>query len=263
MDKNKGLFRLRRNADITLPDESFELEDALPYFYLMKTIGLIGGITWHSTVDYYRFMNQQVNERLGGDTTAKIILHSLNYSEIKKLTQAGDWNGIIAILVEAAKKIEVAGADCLLLGANTMHHIAEEIVAAINIPLIHIADATAKAIREKNITIVALLGTKYTMQFDFYKNKMALYGIKTLIPDESGVEEINKSIYEELGKGVLLPETKQKYLDIINKLIQQGAEGVILGCTEIPLLIKQEDCPVPVFDTTLLHATAAVDFALS
>ncbi len=229
----------------------------------MKTIGLVGGLTWYSSMDYYRIMNQQVNERLGGDASAKIILNSVNYGEIKKLTQAGDWKAITVIISEAAKKTEVAGADCLLLGANTMHHIAEEVASAINIPLIHIADATAKVIREKNITTVALLGTKYTMQFDFYKNKMASHGIKTLIPGESGVEEINKSIYEELGKGILLPATKQKYLTIINELIQQGAEGVILGCTEIPLLIKQVDCPVPVFDTTLLHATAAVDFALS
>ena len=228
----------------------------------MKTIGLVGGLTWHSTIDYYRFMNQQVNERQGGNTAAKIILNSVNYGEIKKLTQAGDWKGIIEIISDAAKKTETAGADCLLLGANTMHHIAEEVAAAINIPLIHIADATAKAIKGKNISTVALLGTRYTMQFDFYKNKLALHGIKTLIPGEDDVQVINKSIYEELGKGILLPSTKQQYLTIINALVQQGAEGVILGCTEIPLLIKQEDCAVPVFDTTLLHATAAVDFVL-
>lgn len=228
----------------------------------MKTIGLVGGLTWHSTIDYYRFMNQQVNERQGGNTAAKIILNSVNYGEIKKLTQAGDWKGIIEIISDAAKKTETAGADCLLLGANTMHHIAEEVAAAINIPLIHIADATAKAIKGKNISTVALLGTRYTMQFDFYKNKLALHGIKTLIPGEDDVQLINKSIYEELGKGILLPSTKQQYLTIINALVQQGAEGVILGCTEIPLLIKQEDCAVPVFDTTSLHATAAVDFVL-
>jgi|CXWL01.1.fsa_nt_gi aspartate racemase len=228
----------------------------------MKTIGLVGGLTWYSSIDYYRFMNQLVNERLGGDAAAKIILYSVNYGEIKKLTQDGNWKGITAIICDAAKKTEAAGADCLLLGANTMHHIAEEVAAAISIPLIHIADAAAKAIKEKNISTVALLGTKYTMQFDFYKNKLASHGIKTLIPGESGVEAINKSIYEELGKGILLPETKQQYLTIINELVQQGAEGVILGCTEIPLLIKQEDSSVPVFDTTLLHATAGVDFVL-
>jgi aspartate racemase len=228
----------------------------------MKTIGMVGGLTWYSSIDYYRYMNQQVNERLGGDAAAKIVLNSVNYGEIKKLTQAGDWKAITAIISKAAKMTEAAGAECLLLGANTMHHIAEEVAAVINIPLIHIADATAKAILEKKIKAVGLLGTKYTMQFDFYKNKLASHGITTLIPDEHGVEVINKSIYEELGKGILLPETKQKYLTIIDGLLQQGAEGVILGCTEIPLLIKKEDCKIPVFDTTLLHATAAVDFAL-
>lgn len=228
----------------------------------MKTIGLVGGLTWYSSLDYYRYLNQQVNERLGGDEAARVILNSVNYGEIKKLTQAGNWKGITTIISEAAMKTESAGADCVLLGANTMHHIADEVAAAINIPLIHIADAAAKAIKDKNIKTVALLGTKYTMQFDFYKNKLASHGITTLIPDESGVEYINKTIYEELGKGILRPGTKQKYLAIIKRLIQQGAEGVILGCTEIPLLIKQDDSPVPVFDTTLLHATAAVDFAL-
>ena len=209
----------------------------------MKTIGLVGGLTWYSSMDYYRFFNEQVNERLGGDEAARVILNSVNYGEIKKLTQAGNWKAITTIISEAAKKTESAGADCLLLGANTMHHIADEVAAAINIPLIHIADAAAKAIKEKNINTVVLLGTKYTMQFDFYKNRLASHGITTLIPDERGIEAINKTIYEELGKGILLPETKQKYLIIIDGLIQQGAEGVILGCTEIPLLIKQGAAP--------------------
>lgn len=229
----------------------------------MKTIGLVGGLTWHSTIDYYRFINQQVNERMGGDTAAKIIINSVDYGEIKMLTKAGDWKSIATIVSDAANKAVAAGAECILLGANTMHHIAEEVAAAITVPLIHIADATAKAIKAKNIRAVALLGTKYTMQYDFYKNKLASHGIRALIPGADGVEIINNSIYEELGKGILLPATREKYLIIIDELIQQGAEGVILGCTEIPLLIKQEDSPVPVFDTTLLHATAAVDFALS
>lgn len=229
----------------------------------MKTIGLIGGITWYSSLDYYRFFNQIVNERRGGDESAKVILNSVNYGEIKRLTHAGDWKGISTIISQAARKAEAAGAECILLGANTMHHIADEVAAAINVPLIHIADATAKAILAKGIHTVALLGTKYTMQFDFYKNKLRQHGITTLIPDEEGVEIVNKSIYEELGKGILLPETKQRFIAIIGQLMEQGAQGAILGCTEIPLLIKQEDSPVPVFDTTLLHATAAVDFALS
>jgi aspartate racemase len=236
--------------------------DALSYFYSMKTIGLVGGLTWYSSIDYYRFFNQLVNERCGGDEAAQVILNSVNYGEIKRLTQAGDWKGISAIICSAARNAEKAGADCILLGANTMHHIAEDVAAAVTIPLLHIADATAKAIQAKGLKTVALLGTKYTMQFDFFKNKLASRGITTLIPDEEGVEALNTFIYQELGKGIFLPETKKQFLIVIDQLVRQGAEGVILGCTEIPLLIKQEDCPVPVFDTTLLHATAAVDFVL-
>lgn len=228
----------------------------------MKTIGLIGGITWHSSLDYYRFFNQMVNERLGGDNSAKIILNSVNYGDIKRLTQAGNWAGITDIIGGAAKKAVMAGADCILLGANTMHHIADEVQAMISVPLIHIADATAKAITEQGISTIALLGTKYTMQFEFYKKRLLTHGIQTLIPDEAGVEYVNKSIYEELGKGIFLPETRQGFLDIIAKLAGQGAGGAILGCTEIPLLIKQEHSPVPVFDTTFLHAKAALDFVL-
>jgi aspartate racemase len=229
----------------------------------MKTIGLIGGLTWHSSLDYYRYFNQLTNERLGGDEAAKIILNSVNYGEIKKLTHAGDWKSISHIICTAAKQTENAGADCILLGANTMHHIADEVAAEISIPLIHIADATGKAILKKSLKSVALLGTKYTMQFDFYKQRLAGHGIHTIIPDEKGIEFINSSIYEELGKGIFKDETRQKYLSVIDGLVLQGAEGVVLGCTEIPLLIKQEDSPVPVFDTALLHAAAAVDFALS
>ncbi len=229
----------------------------------MKTIGLIGGLTWHSTLDYYRYINKGVNERLGGDEAPKMILNSLNYGEIKKLTQAGDWKGISSVICEAARKTEMAGADCFLLCANTMHQIANEVEAAVSIPLIHIADATARAVKGKGISRVALLGTKYTMQFDFYRDKLASHGISTLIPDSNGVEFVNHSIYEELGKGIVKEETKVQYLVIINQLVNKGAAGIILGCTEIPLLIKPEDSPVPVFDTTKLHAAAAVDFALS
>lgn len=229
----------------------------------MKTIGLIGGLTWHSTLDYYRYINEGVNQREGGDEAARMILFSVNYGEIKKLTQAGDWQSISSIICEAARRTEIAGADCILLAANTMHHISNDVEAALSIPLIHIADATARAIKEKDISTIALLGTKYTMQFDFYRDKLAAHGINTLIPDSPGVEFINQSIYEELGRGIVKEETKVQYLDIIHKLMKQGAGGVILGCTEIPLLIKPEDSPAPVFDTTKLHAAAAVDFALS
>jgi len=229
----------------------------------MKTIGLVGGLTWYSSLEYYRIINEQINIRLGDDEAAKIILNSVNYGEIKSLTLEGNWNKITNIICGAAKKIEDAGADCILIGANTMHKIAREVQDSINIPLIHIADAVAKEIKKRNLSTVALLGTKYTMQLNFYTNKLAEYEIETLIPDEEDVQMVNNSIYNELGKGLIFPQTKQNYLQLIDRLVGQGAEGIILGCTEIPLLIKQRDSPVPVLDTTFIHSMAAVNFALT
>ena len=235
---------------------------------IMKTIGLIGGLTWHSTMDYYRLLNEMINARLGGDQAGKIILFSVNFAEIKILTEEGRWDEIAMMICDVARKLEQAGADCILIGANTMHKIADDIQQAITIPVIHIAEVTAAQIKKQcaasngQLKKVALLGTKYTMQLDFYKDKLAMQGINTIIPDEEGIEIINTAIYNEMGKGIFLPATKQKFLIIINKLIKQGAEGIILGCTEIPLLIMQEDCAVPVFDTTKIHSTAAVEFAL-
>jgi aspartate racemase len=228
----------------------------------MKTIGLLGGLTWLSTLDYYRIMNEEVQRIKGGDEAARVVLYSVNFAVIKKLTQEGHWEQIASILSDAAQKIEGAGADCLLIGANTMHHVADAVQAVVNIPLIHIADATGQAIRQQNITKIGLLGTKYTMQFSFYPDKLSKHGIETMIPGKREMEWINKSIYEELGKGKFLPGTRKKYIDIINQLRQEGAEGVILGCTEIPILINQQDTELPVFDTTRIHALAAVAFAL-
>ncbi len=229
----------------------------------MKTIGLIGGITWYSTLDYYRLLNELINKELGGVHSAKIILNSVDFGGIKTLTEKLDWEGLAVIMKASAKSIEAAGGDCILIGANTMHNIAEEIQSAVSIPVIHIADAVAEAIKTKQLKRVALLGTKYTMQLPFYKNKLAGHGIDVIIPAEADIAFINDSIYKEFGKGIFLPERKQQYLQIIDTLIKQGAEGVILGCTEIPILIKQQDCPVPVFDTAFIHAGAAVKFALS
>ena len=229
----------------------------------MKTIGLIGGITWLSTLDYYRLLNEKINERLGGVESGKIILYSVNFAEIKLLTEEGRWDEMTNLMIDAAKKLELAGADCILIGANTMHKIADKIQLSISIPLIHIAEETAKQIKKQKLQTVALLGTKYTMQFDFFKDKLAEQGIASIIPGEDEIEMMNTAIYTEMGKGIFLPETKQKFLTIINKLIGQGAEGIILGCTEIPILIKKDDCQVPVFDTTRIHANAAVEFALS
>jgi aspartate racemase len=228
----------------------------------MKTIGLLGGLTWLSTIDYYRIMNEEVQHLKGGDESPRIVLYSVNFAGIKKQTQAGNWEEIARILSDAARKIERAGAECLLIGANTMHHVADMVQSSVDIPLIHIADATGQAIRQKHIKRIGLLGTKYTMQFSFYPDKLSNYGIETIVPGKEVAEWINTSIYEELGRGKFLPDTRKKYIEIIHQLRQEGAEGVILGCTEIPLLIKQQDSILPVFDTTRIHARAAVAFAM-
>lgn len=228
----------------------------------MKTIGLIGGTSWYSTIDYYRIINESINNSLGNNASAKIFLYSVNYEEIVTLTKKGDWNSIELIISKAAKKLENAGAECMLLCANTMHTIADEIQSAINIPLIHVVDVVLKALEQKNIKAVLLLGTKYTMKGSFYAERLEKKGIHLLIPDLNEIEQINNTIYNELGKGLLLPATKEIYLNIIEKYVRLGATGVILGCTEIPLLIHQADCAVPILDTTLLHASAAAAFAL-
>jgi aspartate racemase len=228
----------------------------------MKTIGIIGGLTWLSTADYYRLINQQINEKLGGVEAGKIIIYSVNFAEIKVLTENNDWDIIADIMKEVARKLEAAGADCILIGANTMHKIADEVQGAIQIPLIHIAAETAKVIESKGLQKVALLGTKYTMQLDFYTKKLASKGIETIIPGEEDIAYINNAIYTEMGKGIFLSETKDRFIQIIDKLQHAGAEAVILGCTEIPILIKQDDVTVPVLDTTAIHVNAAVKFAV-
>jgi aspartate racemase len=228
----------------------------------MKTIGFIGGLTWLSSMDYYRLLNQLTNEKLGGVHSCKMLMYSVDFEEVKKMTFENDWKTIALMMGNVARKLEMAGADCILIGANTMHHIAEQVQAAINIPLIHIAAVTARAVEQQQLTKVALLGTRYTMLYDFYKNKLAEKNISTLIPGEADIEYVNDAIYNEMGKGIFLPEQKERFIQIINNLRQQGAQGVVLGCTEIPILIKQPDVSIPIFDTTLLHVKAALDFAL-
>lgn len=229
----------------------------------MKTIGLIGGVTWLSTAEYYRILNEMVNAREGGVSSARIIIFSVNFQEIKNLTEAGDWDNIAGIMSDAARRLERAGADCILLGANTMHKIAEAVQDAVAIPLIHVAVVTASAIKQQQIRTVALLGTKYVMQQDFYRKKLEEQGLQVLIPSQEDIDYINNAIYTEFAKGIFTAQAKQRFLQIIDTLVAQGATGAIFGCTEIPILLKQEDCSIPVFDTTLLHATAAVDFVLS
>jgi len=226
----------------------------------MKTIGLIGGITWVSTIEYYRFINSEVNNRAGGNNSAKIILHSVNFGEFKQLADEDKWDEIALRLEAIAGKLKDDGADFVIICSNTPHKVANKI--NFKIPFIHIADVTAEEVRKSKISKVALLGTKFTMQEDFYKEKMRERNIETIIPDADDMEFIHSSIFTELAKDIFTEATKNKYITIINKLIEKGAQGVILGCTEIPLLIKQEDSTVPVFDTTIIHATAAVDCAL-
>lgn len=228
----------------------------------MQTIGIIGGLSWPSTIDYYRAINEQVNQRLGGSAAAKIILYSFNFGDIKELTFRDDWASITTLVCDVAKKLEQAGADCILIGANTMHRIADAIQQSIKVPIIHIAEVTAAAVQKQQIKKVALLGTKYTMELDFYPNALRAYGIETIIPGDADRDYIHGTIYNELGNGIFKDDMRERYKKIISGLMEQGAEGVILGCTEIPMLIKQADSPIPVFDTGLIHSTAAVDFAI-
>ena len=228
----------------------------------MKTIGLIGGMSWESTITYYQILNEKVKEELGGFHSAKILLYSVDFSEIEKCQADGDWDKSAEILADAAHNLEKAGADYILICTNTMHKVAPQIQARISVPIIHIAEATAEKLKQQGITKVALLGTKYTMTQDFYKEKLVEAGIEVLIPDTADIETVNNVIYNELCLGTISEQSKQKYLRIIDGLSQKGAEGVILGCTEIGLLIQQKDTSLPVFDTTLIHAERAAELAL-
>jgi aspartate racemase len=228
----------------------------------MKTIGMIGGSSWVSTIEYYRAVNEMINQRRGGNHFARCILYSVDFNDIAEINRDQDWERLRTYLISIARTVETAGAGCLIICANTPHIVADDVAKSISIPLIHIGDVTVNAIRQQGLNTVALLGTKFTMEKDFIKGKFARLGITVLVPNESDREFIHRSILTELGNGVFTPETKRRYCEIIETLAQQGAQGVILGCTEIPLLVKPEDVSIPTFDTTLLHAAAAVEFAL-
>lgn len=228
----------------------------------MKTIGLIGGMSWESTVTYYQIINETIKQELGGLHSAKILLYSVDFAEIEQCQATGNWEKSGEILSEAAKALAIAGADYILICTNTMHKVVPQIQSHIAIPIIHIAEATADALRKDGISKVALLGTKYTMTQDFYKDKLTAAGIQVLIPNETDVELVNKIIYEELCLGIISQRSKDAYLSIIDKLAGQGAQGVILGCTEIGLLIQQSDTTLPVFDTTRIHAHKAAMMSL-
>jgi aspartate racemase len=229
----------------------------------MKKLGLIGGIIWVSTADYYKFINEGINKELGGVNFAECIIYSFNYDDIKRNNENNDWDTTFNMLSKACQNLKNCGAEAILLCANTMHLIADRIQESIDLPLIHIATETAKEIQKKDINKVGLLGTKFTMELDFFIEKLTALDIEAIIPEADDRDFLHDTIFNELGKGLILESTKARYLSIIEKLIENGAEGIILGCTEIPLLVKQEMVTVPVFDTALIHSNAAVAFALS
>ena len=229
----------------------------------MKTIGLLGGMSWESTELYYRLINEETKQALGGLHSASIAMISVDFQEIEELQHAGNWDETATILVKKARQIELAGADFLLICTNTMHKIADEISTSIGIPLLHIADATARAIKESGVKTVGLLGTKFTMEQDFYTGRLEQHGLDVLVPSENDRNTVHRVIYEELILGKVRSESRDEYLRIIDDLNQRGAEAVIEGCTEIGLLVKQEHTKVPLFDTTAIHAQQAVLEALN
>ena len=228
----------------------------------LKTIGLIGGMSWESSMTYYKVINETVKNRLGGLHSAKCIMYSVDFYEIEKCQADGNWEKSGEILGEAAYNLEKAGADFIVICTNTMHKVINQIKERISIPVLHIAEMTAEKILEKKMKNIALLGTKYTMEQDFYKSKLIEKGINVIIPDKNDIEIINKIIYDELCLGIINPESKVKYLEIVKTLKQKGAEGIILGCTEIGLLIKNEDTDIPLFDTALIHAEQAAIYSI-
>ncbi len=230
----------------------------------MKTIGLVGGMSWESSLEYYRIINQRIKERLGGLHSAKIIMYSFDFAEIEHLQHGGRWDEAGGVMIEAARLLENAGADLILICTNTMHKMADDVQKSISVPLLHIADATAERLKEMGLRKAGLLGTRFTMEEDFYKGRLKKkYGIEVVIPDLEEREKIHRVIYDELCVGETKDASRQRFIEIINNLISQGAEGVILGCTEIPLLVKQEDVDLPLFDTTMIHASRAADISLS
>ena len=230
----------------------------------LKTIGLIGGMSWESTVPYYQLINQAVRERLGGLHSAKIILYSVDFAEVEHLQASGQWEAAGALLAEVARKLEAAGADALVVCTNTMHKVADVITGAVNIPLLHIADPTAQAIKEAGYTTVGLLGTRFTMEQDFYRSRLeTLHGLTVLTPPALDREAVHRIIFEELCLGQIQDASRQTYQQVIASLQAQGAQAIILGCTEIALLVRPQDCAVPLFDTTALHAAHAASWAMN
>lgn len=229
----------------------------------MKKIGLIGGMSWESSLEYYRIINETVKQKLGGLHSAECIMYSVDFDEIEKLQHQGKWEDLTKIMIDCAQRLEKAGANVIIICTNTMHKMAGEVESSINIPLLHIADATAEKIKEKSFKKVGLLGTKFTMEEDFYKGRLIeKHDIEVIIPNSEEMQIVHDIIFDELCLGIIKETSKEQYKKIILNLSEKGAEGVILGCTEIPLLIKQEDVEVPLFDTISIHAEFAVDYAI-
>jgi len=229
----------------------------------MKTIGLIGGISWESTLEYYRVINEYTKERLGGFHSGKIVMYSLNFAEVEVRQHQGKWDELAALMIDAAQRVERAGADVLVICANTMHKMAPEVQKEIRIPILHIGDVTAEAVKSRSLKKVGLLGTRFTMEQDFYKQRLIeKHGLEVIIPEEKERDEIHAILYNELCLGEIKGRSKEVFQRIIANLESRGAQGIILGCTEIPLLVSQTDYRIPLFDTTTLHARAAVDYAL-
>ncbi|MBD1557099.1 aspartate/glutamate racemase family protein [Vibrio sp. S9_S30] len=230
----------------------------------MKVIGMIGGMSWESTTSYYRAINTLTNQRLGGFHSAKICLYSVDFAEIEALQRAGEWSKMADILSNAATSLESAGAECILICTNTMHKVAPEVQSSVSIPLIHIADPTGNALVSNGITKVGLLGTRFTMEQAFYRERIEKkFGVSVVVPNERQQADVHRVIYEELCHGQILDASKSIYLDVIDALSEQGAQAIILGCTEIALLVKPSDTAIPLYDTTHLHAQSAVEFALA
>ena len=230
----------------------------------MKTLGLLGGMSWESTVPYYRLINEGVKQRLGGLHSAKLVLYSVDFAEVEYLQRTGNWQAAGGLLVQAAHKLQGAGAEALVLCTNTMHKVADAIESAVQIPLLHIADPTAARIRQAGLSKVGLLGTRFTMEQDFYKARLQQrYGLQVLVPPASDRDEVHRIIYEELCLGQVRDDSRSTYQHVMADLVTQGVQAIILGCTEISLLLTAEDAPVPLFDTTAIHAQAAVDWALA
>ncbi|MFD1739023.1 aspartate/glutamate racemase family protein [Bacillus salitolerans] len=228
----------------------------------MKTIGLIGGLSWESTSVYYSYINRTIQKHLGGIHSAKSLVYSFDFEEIAKLQREGEWELATEKMVAAAKVLENGGADLIIICTNTMHLMANEVQRAINVPLIHIVDCVVEDIKEKKLTKVGLLGTRFTMEQPFYKELLTSKGIDVIIPEEQERQKVHDVIFGELCKGIIEPTSREDYISIINKLVERGAEGIILGCTEIPLLIHQSDIEIPLIDTTFIHATKVAELAL-